>query len=61
MCLNFAAFITPTDFNWISATKVEKCERVLIKCIDNWDSWTDEDELLIGTCTLSSSEDITVY
>ena len=61
VCLNTAFFITPTDYNVVSATKLEKCDKVLVKCLDNWDTWTDTDELLIGTCTLSSSEDITVY
>jgi len=61
ICFNFAAFVTPTDYNVISASKLEKCDKVLVKCFDNWDSWTDEDELLIGTCTLSSSEDVTLY
>jgi hypothetical protein len=32
-----------------------------VKCLDDWSSWTSEDELLLETCTLSSSEDITVY
>lgn len=61
VCLNMALFITPTNFNLISATKLEKCEKTLIKSLDDWNAWTDKEELLIGTCSLSSSEDITVY
>jgi len=54
-------FIEPVDFNIMSATKLEQCSRVIIKCLDNWDNWSNPDELLLGTCTLSSSEDVTVY
>ena len=43
VCLDMAVFIKPTDFNIVSATKLEQCSRVLIKCIDNWDSWTNPD------------------
>ena len=53
--------VAPTDFNIVSATKIEQCSRVLIKCLDDWTAWTDPDELLLGTCSLSSSEDVTVY
>ena len=61
VCLDFAMYIDPVDYNLMSATKLEQCSRVLIKCMDDWSQWTSEDELLLGTCTLSSSEDITVY
>ena len=61
VCLDMGVVIAPTDFNIVSATKLEQCSRVLIKCLDNWDAWTNTDELLLGTCSLSSSEDVTVY
>ena len=61
VCLDMGIVIAPTDFNIVSASKVEQCSRVLIKCLDDWTAWTDPDELLLGTCSLSSSEDVTVY
>lgn len=61
VCLNFLFFITPTDYSIVSANKLTKCDKVLIKCLDDWDNWSNKDEMLIGTCTLSSSEDITLY
>ena len=61
VCLNVAWFTTTTEFNIITAVKLETCSRTIVKCLDNWDNWTDEEELLLGECTQSSSEDITVY
>jgi len=61
LCLSMAPFITPAKFTILSASKFEQCARVVVKCLDNWDAWKDEKELLMGTCSLSSSEDVTVY
>lgn len=61
VCLNFAGFTKPTDFNLIMASKLEQCSRVLIKCFDSWDDWKSVDKKILGTCTLSSSEDVTMY
>ena len=61
VCLNLASFITTTDMSVVTAVKFETCTKTIVKCLDNWDSWTDEDELLLGDCSQSSSEDITIY
>ena len=61
LCVSSGLFITPADFTLVSTSKLEQCSRVVIKCIDSWSSWTDENELLFGTCSLSSSEDFTIY
>lgn len=61
MCINMAMFITPTEFDLISASQLEKCTRVIVKCLDDWSSWTDENELLFGTCTLSDKQDFSIY
>jgi len=54
-------FINPVTYDIKSATKLEQCSKTIVNCLDNWSQWNDTDELLIGTCTLSSSEDVTVY
>lgn len=41
VCLNFAAYITPVTFDLVTATKFTGCQRVLIKCLENWDNWKD--------------------
>lgn len=60
-CFAMAPYISAVKFALLSAFKFEQCSRVVIKCIDNWDAWKDENELLLGTCSLSSSEDVTVW
>jgi hypothetical protein len=55
------SYLNPVTFTIKSATKLEQCTKVLVKCLDNWAEWTNVDELLIGTCTLSSSEDVTAW
>lgn len=60
-CFNFATYQNPVTFTVKSATKLEQCSKTLIKCVDNWSQWTNKDELLIGDCTLSSSEDVKVW
>jgi hypothetical protein len=60
-CFAAAPFITNSNFDLLAASKIEQCARVIIKCLDNWDEWTDEDTLLIGKCSLSSSEEFSVF
>jgi hypothetical protein len=61
LCFAMAPWISASRFAILSAIKFEQCSRVVIKCLDNWDSWKDPNELLFGTCTLSSSEEVAVW
>jgi hypothetical protein len=60
-CFNLASYINPVSFTVTSATKLEQCSKTIVKCLDNWDQLTNVDELLIGECVLSSSEDVAIY
>jgi len=60
-CFNVLGYINPVTFTVKSSTKLEQCTKTVVNCLDNWSQWTSPDELLIGTCTLSSAEEVKAW
>lgn len=59
--MNFATYSQPITVKITATNKFEQCAKVLVKCFDNWDKWTDKDEKTFGDCTQSSGSGLDIW
>lgn len=50
-CLNFVTYVQPITVKITATSKLEQCTKVLVKCFDDWNEWTDKTEKVFGECT----------
>ena len=60
-CLNYLTFTKPIAFKLSTNTKLEKCSKIVIDSLDNFNYTLGANSKWLDTCSLSSGTEVTIW
>ena len=61
LCLNFLTNVKPISFKLTTNNRFGQCSKTVIKCLDNWETWTKLDAKWLESCRQSSGTEYKLW